>query len=246
MKVTGIIPARLAAERLPDKPLLDIAGKPMIQWVWERARQAACLDDLLVATPDEAIRRAVEGFGGRAVMTSPRHRSGTDRLAEAAASLDAEIIVNIQGDEPLIEPQVIEQAVAPLLADPALPMSSLMCICPESELNAPSTVKVVHDRQNNALYFSRARIPFQRGETAAIPVMQHVGLYAYRREFLLAFAALPPTPLEQTESLEQLRALEHGYTIRMVRIEKAPLSVDTPEDLAGVRAIFAGCGEQRG
>jgi 3-deoxy-manno-octulosonate cytidylyltransferase (CMP-KDO synthetase) len=238
MKVTGIIPARLAAVRLPDKPLLDIAGKPMIQWVWERARQAACLDDLLVATPDEAIRNVVEGFGGKAVMTSPLHRSGTDRLAEAAANLDTEIIVNIQGDEPLIEPQVIEQAVAPLLADPALPMSSLMCVCPESELNAPSTVKVVHDRHNNALYFSRARIPFQRGETAA-PVMQHVGLYAYRREFLLTFASLPPTPLEQTESLEQLRALEHGFTIRMVRVEKAPLSVDTPEDLAGVRAIFA-------
>lgn len=239
MNVIGIIPARLAATRLPDKPLLDIAGKPMIQRVWERAGQAVCLQDLLIATPDEAIRAVVEGFGGRAVMTSDRHRSGTDRLAEAAAALDADLIVNIQGDEPLLAPEAIERVVEPLLADPSLPMASLMCPCPAAELDNPATVKVVCDPRGNALYFSRARIPFPRTQEGGAQVMQHIGLYAYRRDFLLAFANLPPTPLEKTEALEQLRALEHGYVIRLTAIPHAPLSVDTPEDLARVRAMFA-------
>lgn len=238
MRVIGIIPARLAATRLPDKPLLDICGKTMIQRVWERARAATLLEEVLVATPDEAIHRAVQSFGGRAVMTSATHRSGTDRLAEAAAGLDAEIIVNIQGDEPLIDPRSIERAAEPLLADPALEMSSLMCVCPAEERDNPATVKVVCDRQGNALYFSRARIPHERVE-AAVPVMQHIGLYAYRRGFLLRFPHLEPTPLERTESLEQLRALENGVRIRMVRVEQAPLSVDTPEDLERVRRMVA-------
>jgi 3-deoxy-manno-octulosonate cytidylyltransferase (CMP-KDO synthetase) len=240
MKVIGIIPARLAATRLPDKPLLDIAGKPMIQRVWERARGAACLNDLLVATPDARIKEVVEAFGGRAVMTSAEHRSGTDRLAEAARGLEADVIVNIQGDEPLIEPQSIEAAVAPLLADESLAMSSLMCPCPVSELVNPATVKVVADLKGNALYFSRARIPFPRSPEAGVAVMQHVGLYVYRRDFLLTFSSLSPSPLERTESLEQLRALEHGYKIRMVEIAQAPLSIDTPEDLERVRMVFRG------
>src|SRR5437588_9009747 len=155
MRVIGIIPARLAATRLPDKPLLDICGKPMIQRVWERAQMSACLDDVLIATPDERIRAVVEGFGGRAVMTSDIHRSGTDRLAEAATKLDAEIIVNIQGDEPLIEPDSIERAVGPLLGDRALMMSSLMCPCPEEDIDNPACVKVVCDHAGNAMYFSR-------------------------------------------------------------------------------------------
>lgn len=237
-RVIGIIPARLAAVRLPNKPLLDIAGKPMIQWVWEQARKVTLLDDLLVATPDEAILKVVESFGGRAVMTSPKHRSGTDRLAEAAANLDAEIIVNIQGDEPLLDPRNIEKAIEPLLAVPDLPIVSLMCPCPTEERDNPATVKVVCDRHQNALYFSRARIPYPRN-MEAVPVMQHIGLYAYRREFLLAFAQMEPTPLEKTEGLEQLRVLENGYAIRMVSVEQAPLSVDTPDDLRRVREIFA-------
>jgi 3-deoxy-manno-octulosonate cytidylyltransferase (CMP-KDO synthetase) len=240
MKVVGVIPARLAATRLPDKPLLDIAGKPMIQRVWERAKAAACLDDLLVATPDREICEAVQGFGGRAVMTSDCHRSGTDRIAEVAGSLVAEIFANIQGDEPLIEPEAIDRVVAPLLANPALAMSSLMCRCPPEERDNPATVKVVCDMEGNALYFSRSRIPFPRSAATGVPVMQHIGLYAYRRDFLLTFSQLAPTPLEQTESLEQLRALEHGYGIRMAAVERAPLSVDTPEDLERVRALFAG------
>jgi len=239
MKVIGIIPARLAAVRLPNKPLLDIAGKPMIQRVWERSRAAAGLHDLLVATPDPEIVAAVEAFGGSAVLTSDRHRSGTDRLAEAAANLEeAEIIVNIQGDEPLIEADCIDRAIAPLRVDRRLPMTSLMCPCPPEELDNPATVKVVCDRAGEALYFSRARIPFPRNPEGRAIVMQHIGLYAYRRDFLLRFAALPPTPLEQTESLEQLRVLEHGYSIRMVEVARAPLSVDTPDDLERVRAMF--------
>lgn len=236
--IIGIIPARLAATRLPDKPLLDIAGKTMIQRVWERVCEASCLSEVYVATPDARIRDVVESFGGNAIMTADTHRSGTDRLAEAAGTLDADIIVNIQGDEPLIEPDAICASVDLLLADPQLPMSSLMCTCPVEELDNPSTVKVVTTPQGDALYFSRARIPHHRGQTGQ-PVMQHVGLYAYRREFLLEFATLAPTPLEQTEALEQLRALEHGYRIRLAAIERAPLSVDTPDDLERVRALFA-------
>jgi 3-deoxy-manno-octulosonate cytidylyltransferase (CMP-KDO synthetase) len=238
MSVVGIIPARLAATRLPDKPLLDIAGKTMIQRVWERAQQARRLDSVYIATPDERIRQVVEEFGGVALMTSDRHRSGTDRLAEASAGLDAEIIVNIQGDEPLIEPGYIDRSVEPLLEDPALEMSSLMCICPEEERENPATVKVVAAANGDALYFSRSRIPFPRGEEG-VPVMQHIGLYAYRRDFLLEFSKLSPTPLEITESLEQLRALENGRRIRMVAVEKAPLSVDTMEDLVRVQVLFA-------
>jgi 3-deoxy-manno-octulosonate cytidylyltransferase (CMP-KDO synthetase) len=235
-RIVGLIPARLAATRLPDKPLIDLLGKPMIQRVWERVRQASSLSMVAVATPDERIARVVEGFGGRAIMTSHRHRSGTDRLAEAATllQLDTEdIVVNIQGDEPLLETEGIEAVVALLRVDPALPMASLMCPCPEFDLDNPACVKVVAAQNGDALYFSRARIPFARG-AAPIPVMQHVGLYAYRTGFLVTYAALTPTPLEQTESLEQLRALEHGYRIRMARVEQAPIGVDTLEDLERV------------
>ena len=239
MKVIGIIPARLAATRLPDKPLLDIAGKSMIRRVWEQSRKAGSLSEVYVATPDESIAAAVAAFGGIPIMTSPDHRSGTDRLAEAAANLDAEIVVNIQGDEPLIDPEMIERAVQPLLDEPDLQMSSLMCPCPTTELESPATVKVVCDLYGNALYFSRHRIPFPRTEHAAT-VMQHIGLYVYRREFLLKFASLPPTPLEKTESLEQLRVLENGYKIRMVEVAEAPLSVDTQEDLERVRLVLPG------
>lgn len=239
MKIIGIVPARLAAVRLPNKPLLDICGKPMIQRVWERVRMARCLEDVIVATPDEAIAAAVEAFGGRAAMTSAEHRSGTDRLAEVARGLDVEIVVNIQGDEPLIDPAAIDAAVQPLLDDPALQMTSLMCVCPAEEIVNPATVKVVTDPRGRALYFSRATIPYRRNAESALPVMQHIGLYAYRRDFLLTFASLPPTPLEMTESLEQLRAIENGHVIQMVQVPRAPLSVDTQEDLDRVRRIVS-------
>ncbi|HZP82313.1 MAG TPA: 3-deoxy-manno-octulosonate cytidylyltransferase [Chthonomonadaceae bacterium] len=241
-RIVGLIPARLASTRLPDKPLLDILGWPMVRHVWERARRAQGVSEVAIATPDAEIVRAVEAFGARAILTSPAHRSGTDRLAEAARHLSLgpdDIVINIQGDEPLLEPAAIEAVVTPLLADPDLPMASLMCPCPESERDNPACVKVVCALNGYALYFSRARLPFPRNPDGPALVMQHVGLYAYRRHFLATFASLPPTPLEQTEALEQLRALEHGYRIGMVRIETAPVGVDTPEDLENARRLMA-------
>jgi 3-deoxy-manno-octulosonate cytidylyltransferase (CMP-KDO synthetase) len=239
VRVVGVIPARMAATRLPGKPLVDICGKPMIQRVWEKARQARNLADVLIATPDNEIVQAAQAFGGRAIMTSDRHRTGTDRLAEAASCLDAEIVVNIQGDEPLIDPGAIDAAADPLLTEPSLQMTSLMVRCPKDQLDNPATVKVVCAASGTALYFSRARVPFHRASVGGVPVMQHVGLYAYRRSFLVAYAAMPPSPLELTEMLEQLRALENGVAIRMVEIARAPLSVDTPEDLDRVRSLVA-------
>lgn len=235
--VIGVIPARMAATRLPGKPLVEIAGKPMIQWVWERARQAKQLQALYIATPDLEILQAAERFGAKAMLTSHQHRSGSDRVAEVARRTEGELYVNIQGDEPLLEPSNIDLAVQPLLEDPTLLMSSLYCLAEPSEYDQPTVVKVVLDLQGNALYFSRARIPYPR-EWTDLPVYKHIGLYVYRRDLLLQFAEWEPTPLECTESLEQLRALEHGVRIRMVQVERAPIAVDTEEDLARVRRML--------
>ena len=239
-KIIGMIPSRLAATRLPNKPLLDIAGKPMIQRVYERASQAALLDEVIVATPDEEIRHCVESFGGKAVMTASSYRSGTDRLAGAARHIEADIVVNIQGDEPLLDPRNIDLLVQDMIKSPGVEMGSLMCpLTGEGEEENPAVVKVVTDREGFALYFSRARIPYPR-ETESFHVQKHIGIYAYRREFLIKLAAFEPTPLEKTESLEQLRALENGCRIKMV---SAPgvlsVSVDTPEDLERVRKMLA-------
>lgn len=236
----GLIPARLAATRLPNKPLIEIAGKPMIRHVWERTLRTPSLTRVAIATPDAEIAAAAHGFGAEVVMTSPNHRSGTDRLAEAASVLalpEEAIVVNIQGDEPLLDPAAIEATVQLLLLDPTLPMASLMCPCPEIDRDNPACVKVVCAANGDALYFSRARLPFPRNATDT-PVMQHVGLYAYRRRFLATYSTLSPTPLETTESLEQLRVLENGYRIRMARVEAAPIGVDTPEDLARVLQLL--------
>lgn len=238
----AILPARLAATRLPDKPLADIAGKPMIQRVYERARQAKTLSRVIVATPDEAIAAAVRAFGGEVALTSPEHRTGTDRVAEAAGMLPPEftVIVNVQGDEPLLDPTTIDAVAAPLLDDSSLVMASLMCPLPEGREDDPNVVKVVCDQNGFALYFSRSTLPYRRDAAAPYAPRQHVGLYAYRREFLTRFTHLSPTPLEQAESLEQLRVLENGYRIRMVETDRAPESVDTPEDLERVRRIIEG------
>ena len=240
--VTVIIPARLAATRLPNKPLAVIAGKPMIQHVYERAARASVIPLVLVATPDAAIYDAVTAFGGRAVMTSPDHRSGTDRVAEVAYSLLAEsgysTIVNVQGDEPLLDPETITAVALAEYAGGAA-MASAMCPLPAGRESDPNVVKVVTDAEGYALYFSRAPIPYHRDSSAPVVARQHVGLYAYGLDFLLQFPTLAPTPLERAESLEQLRALENGYRIRMVEIAHAPESVDTPEDLERVRALFA-------
>ncbi len=254
MNVVALIPARYASTRLPGKPLLDIGGLPMILRVVQRARQAVSIQRVIVATDDARVFAAVKAAGAEVWMTSPAHRTGTDRLAEVAAQLDAAIIVNVQGDEPLIEPATIDAAVAPLLADDSIVMSTT-CEPIESaaDLLNPNVVKVVTDAAGFALYFSRNPIPYPRAEAqthgslaAALQAQpelltryfKHTGLYAYRREFLLQYAKLPPTPLEQTELLEQLRALEHGYRIRVVKVAQRSIGVDTPEDLALVRRLL--------
>ncbi|GAB4468310.1 MAG: 3-deoxy-manno-octulosonate cytidylyltransferase [Armatimonadaceae bacterium] len=243
-KAVGIIPARLAATRLPNKPLIDLGGKTMIQRVYERAQQTARLTDVFVATPDPEIFAAVEAFGGKAVMTSAAHRTGTDRVAEAASLLPADIsvIVNIQGDEPLIDPATVDAVAAALLDEPDTPsaavMASLMAPLPEGREDDPNAVKVVCDSAGFALYFSRAAIPYRRNPEVPYAPQLHCGLYSYRRAFLAQMSSLPQTPLEQLEALEQLRVLENGYRIRMVATHEAPESVDTPEDLERVRTLL--------
>ena len=252
MAIVAIIPARYASTRLPGKPLSDIHGKPMIQHVHERVRLARGLDRVLVATDDERIVAAVRAFGGEAVMTSAAHATGTDRLAEAVLRTDASIVVNVQGDEPMVDPSGIEAAVQPLRDDGSLPMATLsLPLADVEEMLSPAVVKVVADARGNALYFSRSAIPHvrQRGSdpraAAADAVARgiarkHVGLYVYRREALLRLASLPPSALEAAEGLEQLRALHHGITIRVVAVQgESGVAVDTPQDLERVRALLA-------
>lgn len=245
MKIAAFIPARYSSTRLEGKPLALIAGKPMVQWVYERARAAKLPADVSVATDDERIFRAVESFGGRVVMTSSAHRSGTDRIAEAAAGTDADIIVNVQGDEPLLEPELIDAAVKPMLDDPGLQLSTLKTrITHAEEYHNPNAVKVVTDRDGFALYFSRSPLPYAKTpfDDMPAPAYKHIGLYVYRKDFLLKFSKLKPTPLEESESLEQLRALENGYRIKVVEVSYNPVSVDTLEDLEKVRGIMEGRG----
>jgi 3-deoxy-manno-octulosonate cytidylyltransferase (CMP-KDO synthetase) len=233
----AVIPARYASSRLPGKALADIGGKPMIEHVYRRTAAARSIESVIVVTDDERIYRAVLAFGGVARMTSASHRNGTDRIAEIASDLAASLVVNVQGDEPLIEPAMIDEAVAPFSSDPTLMMSTLRRrIDDEAERQNPNVTKVVVDRDGFALYFSRAPIPFVRPGCPAAPAWRHVGLYVYRRECLMRLAALPPTPMEQSEALEQLRALEHGIQIKVVETRFDSVGVDTPEDLARVRA----------
>lgn len=234
MNAVVIIPARMGATRFPGKPLIDLCGKPMIQWVYERASMASGVSRVMVATCDQEIIDAVAGFGGEAVMTSEAHRSGTDRLAEVAGELDADVIVNVQGDEPLIDPASIERALEPF-SKPGMLMTSLMAPIDRESAKDPNLVKVVVAQDNFALYFSRSPIPYERNP--ADRYLGHVGLYAYTKDFLVKFASLEPTPLEKAESLEQLRVLEHGYRIKMVEVADRPLGVDTWGDLERVREI---------
>jgi len=238
MKVIGIIPARYASSRLPGKALVDIAGRPMIEHVYRRCREAGSLSEVWVATDDRRIYDVVEGFGGRAVMTRADHPSGTDRIAEAAAPMDARVIVNIQGDEPLLDPAEIDAVAAPFAEDPEVVMSTAAVrIEDPRDIQDPGMVKVVVDRKGNALYFSRLPIPHYRSGSQGL-CLKHIGLYAYRKDFLLTYASLPPAPLEQAECLEQLRVLENGYRIRVVLTEHDAISVDTPEDLERVRRLM--------
>jgi 3-deoxy-manno-octulosonate cytidylyltransferase (CMP-KDO synthetase) len=244
--VLGVIPARYASTRLPGKPLIDIAGKPLIQWVWEAACRCKTLNDIVVATDDERIAAACDAFGAKPVMTSPECPSGSDRMAEAIQGRDCSIVVNIQGDEPLIDPATIDECVAALIADPDAGVSSAMVeFSEDEEYTQPHMVKVVTSAAGHAMYFSRAPIPDMRrldeAERLSAPrAMKHVGLYVYRREALEQFVQLPPSPYEMTEKLEQLRLMEAGIKIRMVKIATAAVGVDTPEDLERVERLLRG------
>jgi 3-deoxy-manno-octulosonate cytidylyltransferase (CMP-KDO synthetase) len=245
--IAALIPARYGSTRFPGKALADIKGRPMIQWVYERTKRSKLIDRVIVATDDQRILRAVRSFGGEAMMTSSHHATGTDRIAEVARSLDCAIVVNVQGDEPLIQPAMIDEAISPLVHDASIPMGTLCRkIEDRNEAFDPNVVKVVFDKNNFALYFSRAPIPWDRDSwagkgswkefTLGGPLYKHIGIYVYRRDFLLNYSRMPQTALEDVEKLEQLRALEHGFRIKTVVTEHDSFGVDIPDDLSKILA----------
>lgn len=241
MKIIGIIPARYGSSRLPGKPLKDICGKPMIQHVYERACECKLLDAVIVATDDQRIVDVVEAFGGKAMMTSVNHQNGSERIAEVAQAYDCDIVVNIQGDEPLIQPEIIDEIVEALIANEDVPMSTGCYKLPDDDslLQNENVVKVVFDRNERALYFSRSLIPYPRKKDT-FAAYEHIGIYAYRKDFLMKYITLPNTPLQETESLEQLKVLENGYPIQVVptKFNYNALSVDTEEDLNMVIRLY--------
>jgi 3-deoxy-manno-octulosonate cytidylyltransferase (CMP-KDO synthetase) len=240
LNAIAVIPARFGSTRFPGKPLADIDGHPMIEHVYNRAKRAKTVSRVIVATDDLRIATAVIEFGGEVKLTRADHASGTDRLAEVAAKLDCDVVVNVQGDLPLVDPGAIDEAVAPFANQPSVLITTLYRrITDAAELKNPNIVKVAIDRGGFALYFSRAPIPYVRDPRGGWPPMyRHIGLYAYRRSALLVMAALEPTPLERAEALEQLRALEHGIRIKTVETAFDSVEVDTPEDLEHVRRLL--------
>jgi 3-deoxy-manno-octulosonate cytidylyltransferase (CMP-KDO synthetase) len=239
--IIGILPARWGSTRFPGKPLHLIAGKPLIQHVWERCQEAKRLAEVIVATDDERIFEAVLAFGGKVVMTSPDHPTGTDRLAEAAKQIpEATHIINIQGDEPLIDPALIDELALALSEDSDLPMvSAANPLNPDDPaVSDPNVVKVVLKQNGHALYFSRSPLPFFRNPVAGLPVLRHKGIYGYRRDFLESFVSWPPSPLEQAESLEQLRALENGANIRILITNDSSPGVDTPQQALEIERLL--------
>jgi len=241
--VLGVLPARWGSTRFPGKPLHLIAGKPLIQHVWDRCRQCSMLHELVVATDDERILAAVTAFGGKAVMTSRDHPTGTDRIAEAVQAVPrATHIVNIQGDEPLIDPALVDELVSAMLADPTLDMTTAANPLDPADpaVSDPNVVKVVTALDGRALYFSRSPLPFFRHAVAGLPVLRHKGIYAYRRAFLERFVTWPPSPLEQAESLEQLRALENGASIKVLLTHDTSPGVDTPQQAREVERMLEG------
>jgi 3-deoxy-manno-octulosonate cytidylyltransferase (CMP-KDO synthetase) len=241
MKVLGVIPARYQSTRLAGKPLADIHGKPMIQHVYEASKRSQTLDEVVVATDDQRVMNAVKRFGGKVVITAAAHSCGTDRVAEVAATTGAGIVVNIQGDEPLIDPGMIDECVKALRESDGAGLSTLMKQITERAYEDRAVVKVVRDLRGRALYFSRSLIPFPRHRIPGFAVFEHIGLYAYTREALLRLSQLPQSPLEKVEGLEQLRALENGIAIQTAETSFTGelVSVDTPEDLERVRQILA-------
>jgi len=240
LKVLAVIPARHASTRFPGKPLAPIAGKPMIQHVFERVRRAQLITQVVVATDDARVKAAVEGFGGEAILTRPDHRTGTDRVTEVAAHLPSEIYVNVQGDEPLIDPGTIDLVASAMLEEDSIQIATpCSAIMHRNDIMDPNIVKVVRDFEGNALYFSRAPIPWVRdaGEAVSARHWKHIGLYGYRRDALLEFPTLPPGELEYVEQLEQLRWLENGFKIRVVETEYDAISVDVPSDIERVESL---------
>ncbi len=239
MNILGVIPARWASSRLPGKPLADLCGKPVIQYVCEQAKKARSLSRVIVATDDERILNAVRAFGGEAEMTSPNHPNGTSRVAEVVENVECDYVINIQGDEPMIDPRIIDQ-LSDVLVNSDVPMATLSVpFASDEEARDPNNVKVVTDLNGRALYFSRSVIPYARNGSPT--VFKHIGIYGYRRDFLPVYLSLSETPLAETESLEQLRVLEHGYSIA-VAVSKFPdsgVGINTPHDLELARQIMA-------
>lgn len=241
MKAVGIIPARYGSTRFEGKPLADLCGKPVIQRVYESASRSRLLEHIVVATDDRRIYACVRGFGGDAVMTGTRHRSGTDRIIQASKGMRADIVVNIQGDEPFLRAGLIDAVVRPLVREKDLCVSTAAVRLDDArEINNPNNVKVVFDRNGNAIYFSRFPIPYVRDEAdrKKARYFKHIGIYGYRLSFLRKFSQLPHSMLEETEKLEQLRVLEAGYAIRVVETAYRPIGIDTREDLAKAREFL--------
>lgn len=237
MDVIGVIPARYSSSRFEGKVLADILGKPMLQHVWEKARQSLLLDDLIIACDDDRVARVARDFGAKVVMTAKAHACGTDRICEVINPLDVKVVVNIQADEPLISPTMIDKAARAILDDPKVTMSTIIKAVDETEvINDPNVVKVVIDKANFAIYFSRTPIPYQAQNSAiATPLyFKHIGLYAYSKDFLFIYKNMPVSYLERVECLEQLRVLEEGYRIKAIETKFDTIGVDTPEDLARV------------
>ena len=241
MNILAVIPARYASERFPGKPLAMIGDRPMVQWVYEAAKSCPAFSQVVVATDSEAVADCVRGFGGKVEMTRGDHATGTDRVAEVAGRYpEMSVIVNVQGDQPFVTSEMLTQLIAPYLAGEEPEMTTLGCpLDLEAGYADPNAVKVVYGRNRRALYFSRAPIPYYRNPGPA-PVLHHLGLYAFRRDFLADYAKLSPTPLEQCEGLEQLRVLEHGYTIIVCATQQVVLEINTPDDLQAARSLVAG------
>jgi len=247
-RIIGVIPARYGASRFPGKILATIAGKSMIQRVYEQSQKASLINRLYVAVDDPRVLEHVQQFGGNAVLTATHHQSGTDRIAEVVAQMDCDIVVNVQGDQPLIDPEMIDLAIQPMITDESIPMSTIKArIRRPEDLNNPNKVKVVVDANDFALYFSRSLVPFPRDQKENIEAFEHLGLYVYRRDFLLEYSRWPQSHLEKIEMLEQLRVMERGYKIKVIEVsqhlsEISGFHVDTPEDLAKLGQLMAAKG----
>ncbi len=240
MEAIGVIPARYSSTRFAGKVLADICGKPMIQYVWERAKQALLLDDVIVACDDENVFGVARNFGANCIMTARGHLSGSDRITEVVAPLDVKVVLNIQADEPLIEPIMIDRLTEALLSDKSIYMATIIKKIENSdEITDPNIVKVVVDKNNFALYFSRAAIPYKAENSKAESVYyKHIGLYAYTKDFLFTYKNIPASSLENAEKLEQLRVLQEGFRIKVIETKFETIGVDTPEDLDRVREIL--------